>query len=125
MKVYGVTSSGKEVLLPASGYNVVSLDGFTYAAGQLSGDASKVDTDSTTAKPETKVATAKVVINKTGDEITVEGQISAVAPKATKFEVREGGKKDGKVLSEITATGDAALNTADFVIAYMLKTNTE
>ena len=115
LKVYGVTSASKEVLLPSSEYNVVSLNGFNNAAGKISGDATKVDNDSATAKPDTLDATAKVVINRTGDELAVSGKISSIAPKAAKVEVRKDAKIDGTVLTSIDENVDtkATLDIAD------------
>ncbi|MGE7660254.1 hypothetical protein ACQKL6_00920 [Peribacillus sp. NPDC097197] len=108
LEVYGVTKDGKEVKLPKDEYNVVvGNGGFKYNSdtNKLSGDKSQVETNSKNGLPETKDATAKVIINDTGDELSVKGKISAVAPKAAKVEYVENEKTvDSAELTITTGT---------------------
>ena len=107
LEVYGVTKDGKEVKLPKNEYNVVvGNGGFIYNSdtNKLFGDKSQVETNSKKGLPESKDATAKVIINDTGDELSVKGKISAVAPKAAKVEYVENDKAVDS--AELTITTD-------------------
>ncbi|OES44930.1 S-layer homology domain-containing protein [Domibacillus iocasae] len=113
VKVYGVTAAGTEVLLPAGQYQIVEENNVIISSGKVFGETGVVDTDANTAAPETANASYQVVINATGQTLTASGQISAVAPKAAKVEVRQGGLVDGKLLSTVESTNNT-FNKADF-----------
>jgi trimeric autotransporter adhesin len=124
-EVYGVTSAGQKVLLPAAEYNVVfdvnsdsdteggagdavSLDlnidkaANTIAVGEDLIDL-VVDTASTATLPLTKEYTVKVVINNAAaTELTTKVVVSAEAPKVASFGFSSTGVSTGTALSKLT-----------------------
>ena len=117
LKVYGVTASGQEVLLPTSEYSVVGDSTLDYAAdtNTVFVKSGQVDVAGNTSNlPETKAGELTVTTN-SGEVIKVAATATAVAPKAAKVGLYVGGdvKKDSIIaIEETTGTLNAAtINT--------------
>lgn len=129
LKVYGVTSSGKSVLLPANeGYYSVATN-TNYLTNATVGDDTLLYGESDllysaahTSYPETKAVTATVTINATGASLSAAGTVSVVAPDLTTIQVVKDNFADADLqtatlteVSSINVAGGSAIGYAELL----------